>query len=454
VTTLSAGRGLLGPLFSSDAVSAAFDDAATIQAILDVEAALARAQAKVGLIPQSAVAPIAAACRAEAYDIDALGRQAALAGNTAIPLVKALTAAVRAADQDAARYVHWGATSQDIQDSGLVLQIRAALGPLHRDIERLELALVALATRYAADPMPGRTWLQHAAPITFGLKAAGYLSTLRRAKRRLQAAGQTALVLQLGGAAGTLASLGERGIEVSQALAQELDLALPALPWHGARDRLVDLACALGVLTGALGKMARDLSLMMQTDVGEAFEPAAAGKGGSSTMPHKRNPVGCAVTLAAAIRVPPLVATMLAAMPQEHERGLGGWHAEWETLPEIFRLASGALAQMAAAFEGLEVDTTTMRADLDKTHGLLMAEAVSMALADHIGKAQAHHLIETASRRALSDGVGLAEALSAMPEATRHLSPEALAQVMRPEAYLGAAAAFIQRVLAEDDPHL
>jgi 3-carboxy-cis,cis-muconate cycloisomerase len=450
--TSEPGRGLFGSLFSAEAVSAAFDDRATIQAMLDVEAALARAQAKVGLIPQSAVAPIAAACAAEAYDIDALGRAAALAGNTAIPLVKALTEAVRAADEDAARYVHWGATSQDIQDCGLVLQIRAALAPLDSDLQRLELALARLAARHAADPLPGRTWLQHAAPITFGLKAAGYLSALRRARRRLRDAGEASLVLQFGGAAGTLASLGERGMEVSQSLAQELDLALPALPWHAARDRLVDLACTLGVLTGGLGKMARDLSLLMQTDVGEAFEPAAAGKGGSSTMPHKRNPVGCAVALAAAIRVPPLVATMLAAMPQEHERGLGGWHAEWETLPEIFRLTSGALAQMATAFEGLEVDTATMRADLDKTHGLLMAEAASMALAEHVGKAQAHHLVETASRRALADGSSLAEALSAMPEATRHLSADALTQILRPEGYLGAAAAFIQRVLADDGP--
>jgi 3-carboxy-cis,cis-muconate cycloisomerase len=300
--------------------------------------------------------------------------------------------------------------------------------------------------------MAGRTWLQHASPITFGLKAAGYLSALGRAKRRLQEAGDRAMALQFGGAAGTLASLGDRGLEVAQVLAQDLDLALPALPWHAARDRLVDVGCALGVLTGGLGKMARDLSLLMQTDVGEAFEPAAAGKGGSSTMPHKRNPVGCAVALAAAIRVPPLVATLLAAMPQEHERGLGGWHAEWQSLPDIFRLTSGALAQMATAFEGLEVDTAAMRADLDKTHGLLMAEAVSMALAEQIGKAAAHHLVETASRRALADGCSLAEALGAMPEATRCLSAEALAELMRPEGYLGAAAAFIQRALAEDDP--
>jgi 3-carboxy-cis,cis-muconate cycloisomerase len=448
---INPGRGLFGPLFSADAVSAAFDDAATVQAMLDVEAALARAQARVGLIPQSAVAPIAAACTAQRYDIDALGQAAALAGNTAIPLVKALTQAVQAADEDAARYVHWGATSQDIQDSGLVLQVRAALAPIYSDIHRLELALATLAERHAADPMPGRTWLQHAAPITFGLKAAGYLSALRRVKRRLREAGEAAFVLQFGGATGALASLGARGIEVSDALGQELNLVVPALPWHAARDRLVDLACALGLLTGCLGKMARDLSLLMQTDVAEAFEPAAAGKGGSSTMPHKRNPVGCAVALAAAIRVPPLVATLLAAMPQEHERGLGGWHAEWETLPEIFRLTSGALAQMATAFQGLEVDTARMRADLDKTHGLLMAEAASMALAEQIGKAQAHHLVETASRRALADGGSLAEALSALPEATRHLSPEALAKVMRPEGYLGAAAAFIQRALAEDD---
>jgi 3-carboxy-cis,cis-muconate cycloisomerase len=449
--TPHAGRGLFGPLFSAEGVSAAFDDAATVQAMLDVEAALARAEAKAGLIPQSAVAPIEYACRVERYDIDALGRAAALAGNTAIPLVKALTQTVAADDEEAARFVHWGATSQDIQDCGLVLQLRAALGPLYGDIRRLEVGLATLAARHAEDPMPGRTWLQHAAPITFGLKAAGYLSMLRRAKWRLRAAGDAALVLQFGGAAGTLASLGARGIEVSQALAAELNLRLPALPWHAARDRLVDLACALGILTGGLGKMARDLSLLMQTDVAEAFEPAAAGKGSSSTMPHKRNPVGCAVALAAAIRTPPLVATLLAAMPQEHERGLGGWHAEWETLPEIFRLTSGALAQMATAFEGLEVDTAAMRADLDQTHGLLMAEAAAMALAEQIGKAQAHHLVETASRRALADGDNLADVLGAMPEATRHLSADALATIMRPQGYLGATAAFIQRALEEDD---
>jgi 3-carboxy-cis,cis-muconate cycloisomerase len=419
--------------------------------MLDVEAALARALATVGLIPQSVVGPICDACTVERYDIEAIGRRAALAGNTAIPLVKALTDAVRATNEDAARYVHWGATSQDIQDSGLILQIRAAWTPLHLDIRRLERALAALAERHAEDPMPGRTWLQHAAPITFGLKAAGYLSALRRAKRRLRDARDAACVLQFGGAAGTLASLGERGIEVSEALGQALDLSVPALPWHAARDRLVDLACALGVLTGVLGKMARDLSLLMQTDVGEAFEPAAAGKGGSSTMPHKRNPVGCAIALSAAIRVPPLVATLLAAMTQEHERGLGGWHAEWETLPEIFRLTSGALAQMATAFEGLEVDVAAMRANLDKTHGLLMAEAVSMTLAERIGKAEAHHLVETASRRAVAQGCSLADALAAMPEATQHLSPTALAEVMQPERYLGAATAFIQRALEEGD---
>ena len=339
---------------------------ARLQGMLDFEAALARAEASIGLFPRCAAdVHRPAPAEADLFDIAALARDTAQAGNPAIPMVKQLTALVAKHDPAAARFVHWGATSQDAIDTGLVLQIRAGLAGIEPDLQRLTAALAALAETHAKTVMIGRTLLQQAVPVTFGLKAAGWLAAVERTRARLAAAGRAAQVLQFGGAAGTLAALGDRGLDVAAALAKELDLALPELPWHGHRDRLVDVAAALGLLVGTLGKMARDLSLLMQTEVAEAFEPAGQGRGGSSTMPHKRNPIACAVALAAATRVRHLVATLLAAMPQEQERGLGGWHAEWETLPEIFLLASGALHHMADAIAGLTLDTERMRDNID-----------------------------------------------------------------------------------------
>jgi 3-carboxy-cis,cis-muconate cycloisomerase len=259
-------------------------------------------------------------------------------------------------------------------------------------------------------------------------------------------------VLQFGGAAGTLASLGERGLDVAAELAKVLALDLPDLPWHSYRDRLADLAAALGLLVGALGKIARDIALLMQTEVGEAAEPAGPERGGSSTMPHKRNPIGCAVTLAAAQRVPQLVATVLAAMSQEHERGLGGWHAEWETIPEIFLLASGALRHMTEAVAGLTIDPVRMRENLEATCGLIMAEAVMMALGDRIGRIEAHHLVEASCRRAVEQGAHLRDVLAQDPAVTAHLPPDALDRLFAPGAYLGVAERFVQRVLAARKP--
>ena len=348
--------------------------------MLDFEAALARAQARLGVIPAAAAPAIAARAEAELFDVAAIGRAAARAGNPAIPLVRRLTALVAEHDEPAARFVHWGATSQDAMDTGLVLQLRAFLGPLEADLGRLAAGLARLAEEHRDTAMVGRTWLQQALPTTFGLKAAGWLDAVGRHRQRLAELRPRLLVVQLGGAAGTLASLGGRGLEVADALAGELGLAAPALPWHGARDRVAELAAWLGLLVGTLGKVARDWSLMTQTEVGEVLEPAGEGRGGSSTMPHKRNPVAAAAVLAAAVRAPGLVATMLSAMVQEHERGLGGWHAEWETLPELAVLAAGALRQAAETVEGLEVDRGRMRANLGLTRGLIMAEAVQMAL--------------------------------------------------------------------------
>ncbi|TWB39750.1 3-carboxy-cis,cis-muconate cycloisomerase [Nitrospirillum pindoramense] len=444
--------GMLDPLFRGSPVDAVFTDAATVQGMLDVEAALARAETGLGVIPPGADSAIAAQCQAGHFDLDALARSAAKAGNTAIPLVKALTARVAAADRDASRFVHWGATSQDVMDTGLVLQIRQAVALVDHDLGALEGHLARLAERHAETPLAARTWMQQALPTTFGLKAAGWMAAVARVRRAVAAAGHDCRVVQFGGAAGTLAALGDRGLEVAAALAHELDLALPDLPWHGHRDRLVALGAALGLVAGVLGKMARDLSLLMQTEVGEAFEPAEVGKGGSSAMPHKRNPVACAVALSAANRVPPLVATLFAAMPQEHERGLGGWHAEWETLPEIFRLVGGSLRVMVDTMAGLEVDAGRMRANLDITHGLLMSESVVMALGEALGRGPAHSLVEKASRQAVAEGRSLGEVLVALPEVTTHLSPEQLAAALDPAHYLGMAPHFVARALAARTP--
>ena len=443
---------MLSPLFATEAMAAVFSDRARLQGMLDFEAALARAEAAVGLIPAAAADVIVRNCLADRFDPIVLARESAAAGNPAIPMVKHLTAHVAEEDAAAARFVHWGATSQDAMDTGLVLQMRAGLASLEPDLLRLSDDLAKLAASHATTPMAGRTLLQQAVPVTFGLKAAGWLSAVERSRMRLAAARRAALVLQFGGAAGTLSSLGDQGLDVAAELATALDLVLPDLPWHGHRDRLVDLAAALGLLVGTLGKMARDISLLMQTEVAEASEPAGQGRGGSSTMPHKRNPIGCAVTLAAATRVPHLVATLFAALPQEHERGLGGWHAEWETVPEVFLLASGALRHVADAVAGLTIDAARMRENLDTTHGLIMAEAAMMALGDRIGRLEAHHLVEEACRRAVDEGSHLRDVLARDPAVTAHLSPDALDRLFAPDAYLGVAERFVQRVLAARKP--
>jgi 3-carboxy-cis,cis-muconate cycloisomerase len=444
---------LLGPLFGTAESMAAFSDASRLQGMLDFEAALARAQARHGVIPAAAAAAIEAKARAELFDLERLASAAARAGNTAIPLVKQLTSLVAEGDAEAAGFVHWGATSQDAMDTGLVLQLRQFLSSLEGDLARLADALAQLAEAHRGTIMVGRTWLQHALPITLGLKAAGWLDAVERHRQRLAELKPRLLVVQLGGAAGTLASLGERGIEVAAALAGELALGAPDAPWHGERDRLGELAAWLGLLTGTLGKIARDVSLMMQTDVGEAFEPAGEGRGGSSTMPHKRNPVACAVVLSAAVRAPQLVATMLAGMVQEHERGLGGWHAEWETLPELAILTAGALRWTAETMTGIEVDERRMRANLDSTHGLIMAEAVQMALGARIGRQTAHKLLEQASRRALAEGTHLREVLKAEPAVTAHLGAEEIDRLLDPVGYTGSTHAIIDRVLAARSIH-
>lgn len=440
---------LFDAYFTAPAMRAIFCDQGRVQGMLDFEAALARAEARVGLIPREAVAPIEAACRADFYDFSALAQAIATAGNSAIPLVKALGKRIAAASPEAERYVHLGATSQDAMDSGLVLQLRAAIGLIEADLAALGDALAEQAERHADTPLAGRTWLQQATPVTLGMKLASLLGAVTRHRQRLAELKPRLLCLQFGGASGSLAALGEQAWPVAEALAVELSLNLPDQPWHTQRDRLVEFASLLGLVAGTLGKLGRDLSLLMQTEAGELFEPAAPGKGGSSTMPHKRNPVSAAVLIGAATRAPGLVATLFAAMPQEHERSLGLWHAEWESLPELCCLVSGALQHALLVVPGLEVDAARMRHNLDLTQGLVLAEAVSIALAQRIGRDAAHHRVEQCCRQAVKEGAHLRAVLGACAEVTAELSAAELDRLLDPAHYLGQARRWVDRALAE-----
>lgn len=435
-------------LTSTDALIAVFSPHATVQRMLDVEAALARALAAVGVIPAGAAGPIEAACHADRIDANALTASAVRAGNLAIPLVKQLTALVAEEAPDAAKYVHWGATSQDVIDTAMVLQLRDAFALIETELTALANVLARQAERHRATPMVGRTWLQQALPMTLGLKFAQWLDAIERHRLRFALLRERAFVLQFGGAAGTLASLGEKADAVAQALAHELALPLPALPWHTQRDRLAETATTFGLLTGTLGKIARDVSLQMQTEVGEFAEPSGAGKGGSSTMPHKRNPVGCAAVLTAAARVPGLVATVLAAMVQEHERALGGWQAEWEALPDIARLAGGALANVIEIVDGLEVDADRLAANLYLTRGLILAEAAMLSLGESMGRLQAHRLVEQAAREAVASGRSLRDVLADDANVMAQLGTQRLDAIFDPANYAGNSTAFVDAVLA------
>lgn len=439
---------LLGPFFASAKMHALLSGKSMLQRMLDVEAALAVAEAAARVIPRTAVAPIAAACDAKRYDVEAIGAAAANAGNVAIPLVKALTAEVAKRNKDAARFVHWGATSQDIIDTATVLALREAAALLDRDLLRAIKGFVSLAKKHRKTVMPGRTWLQQALPTTFGLKAAEYAASLSRARIRIGEAVFEASVLQFGGAAGTLAALGSKGGAVVRALGKELALTVPPAPWHAHNDRIVSAASTIAIAIGECGKIARDVSLLMQTEIAEAFEPAAAGRGGSSTMPQKRNPVLSAQILTAANIAPGLVSSLLSGLVQEQERGLGGWQASWLTLPQLLLIASGAFERTAEIAAGIEVDKARMRANLDLSNGAVMAEAVQFALGEKLGRMEAHELLARASKQSASEDKHLNEILRAMPEVSRKLTPKKLEDVFDPARYLGETEKFIDAALA------
>lgn len=447
--------GLTESIFCDAALLRIFSAENTLRQMLRVEVALARAEAQCGVIPHDAAHIIHAVACAEdidIWDMDGIASAAVQAGNIAIPFVKQLTAAVAKTDAGAARFVHWGATSQDILDTALILQLREALAVLDDTLLAAQRACATLAAAHRNTIMVGRTWLQHALPTTFGVKAAGWLEALGRSRARLRRAALQCEVLQFGGAAGTLASFGSAAPAVCEALARELELASPDMPWHTHRDRLAEVATTLGVLAGTLGKIARDVSLMAQTEIGEVTEPAAQGRGGSSTMPHKRNPVGCAAVLTVAVRVPGLVSTILSGMVQEHERALGGWQAEWETLPQIVALTGGALRHLTGVLDGLEVDASRMAENLDLTQGLILAEAFMLALGPHIGRLQAHELVEKATKDAVRRNCALRtamdDALNADATTRGLLDADTLDRLARPDNYLGEAAAIVDRVLA------
>ncbi len=438
----------LGPFFSTEAMAAIFSDRARIQAMLDVEAALARAEAACGIIPQTAVPAICAAADADRFDLDALGREALNSGNLAVPLVKQLTARVAGSDAEAARWVHWGSTSQDIVDTGLVLQMRLGFHLIDDQLVRLCDRLADLAEAHAATPMIARTLMQQATPSSFGLKAAGWLSACNRALHRQREVAPRVLVLQCGGAAGNLAALHPDGPKLADALAADLGLAVPDLPWHSQRDRIAETGCALAITISSLGKFARDLALMAQTEIGEVREPAGEGRGGSSAMPHKTNPVACARIIAIAHRAPGLAATLLAAMDQEHERGLGGWQSEWEVLPDLFLLTAGALDAGLLLAEQGAFDTDRMRVNLHMTSGLVMAEAAAISLGRKIGNSDAHRLMARASRISASEKKPLRDCLTADPELRVHFSAAELDTLFTPENHLGAAPELIARAVA------
>jgi 3-carboxy-cis,cis-muconate cycloisomerase len=425
---VSDSGGLFGEVLARGRVREAVGDRAWLQAMLDVEAALARAQAAAGVIATEHAEAIGAACRAERYDVDALGVEAAAVGNPAAPLVRALRAQVGG---PAAGDVHLGATSQDVVDSAAMLVARRALEALLDDLGGAAEAAARLASEHRATVMAGRTLLQQAVPITFGLKAAGWLVALDEAGQRLDAVRRTRLAAQLGGAAGTLAALGDAGVDVLARFARELELVEPVVPWHTARTRVAELAAALGECSGVVAKVAGDVVLLAQTEVGEVREGGEGTRGGSSTMPHKRNPVAAISALAGARQAPGLVANLLAAMEHEHERAAGAWHAEWAPLRELLRSTGSAAAWLRECLAELEVDPARMRANLDEA---VLAERVAGA----IGRPDAGDLV----RDALAAGRPLADV------AREHLDEAEAAHVLDPATYLGATDQLIDRALS------
>ncbi|HVB23883.1 MAG TPA: 3-carboxy-cis,cis-muconate cycloisomerase [Ktedonobacteraceae bacterium] len=431
-------------LFSTPEMSSTFSSEAHVRGMLVFEAALARAEARAGIIPQEAAIGIAASCKVELFDIPALYREAASAGTPAIPLVRLLTARI---EGDARQYVHWGATSQDAIDTAIMLQMRDGLDLLVEGLLAICAVCAALAEQHRQTLMVGRTLLQQALPITFGLKAARWLALVVRQVHALRACRKQTLAVQLGGAAGTLAAFGDKGLLVLKLVAEELSLPVPDLPWHAERDRIAEIATALGIVSGAMAKIAEDVVLLAQTEVGEASEGTAPGKGGSSAMPQKHNPVDATGAIASARLAIGVVPVILAAMAQEHERAVGGWQVEWSAIPDLFRFTASAVNRVHSAVDGLKVFPERMQANLNLTGGLIMAESLTMALAPHLGRPDAQRIVQATCEQAVKSGVDLRQVVMEHAQVRAVLSPAEIDLALDPAQYLGSTDAFINRAL-------
>jgi len=434
-------------IFSTEAMRRVFSDEQRTAYYLEIEAALARVQGRLGIIPGEAAREIEAKCRIENIDLNKLKQQTERIGYPILGVVQQIVAICA---KGLGEWCHWGATTQDITDTATVMQIRAALDLVEADMEKIAAALAGLARRYRLTPMAGRSNLQQAVPITFGFKAASLLAAFQRHRQRLAQLRPRVLVGEFAGAAGTLASLGADGLNVQAALMDELRLGQPEIAWHTVRDRIGEVACFLGLLTGTLGKIAMDVKLLMQTEVAEVFEPFAEGRGSSSTMPQKRNPISSLYIHATAALVRQHAAALLEAAVADHERSTGPWEIEWIALPEIFLLAAGALAQTRIMVEGLEVDVARMRENLDMTHGTIVSEAVMMGLGPYLGRQRAHDLVYDICREVALTGVPLIDLLARNPEISRHLGRAELERMVDPANYLGLAGDMVDRVLASE----
>jgi 3-carboxy-cis,cis-muconate cycloisomerase len=432
-------------IFSTEAMRRVFSDENRIQKYLDFEAGLARAQARLGIIPQEACDEIVRHCNVAEFDIARIKAQTERIGYPVLPVVQQLVALCR---DGRGEWCHWGATTQDITDSATIMQIREALVLVEAELDGISDALAALAKKYRDTPMAGRSNLQQAVPITFGYKMATMLAGFERQKQRLAELRARILVFEFGGAAGTLSSLGRDGLKVQVELAKELKLAQPEIAWHTVRDRIAEAGCFLGLATGLCGKIAFDVKLMMQTEVEEIYEPFHEGRGSSSTMPQKRNPISSVYITALTSVVRQQVAALLDAMVEDHERATGPWEIEWIVLPEIFCLSAGALAQTAFVLTGLQVDEKKMRANLDITRGLIVSEAVMMGLGPHLGRQYAHDLVYDICRKVIATGRPLLDLLAEDQEIAKHMTREELAKLVDPANYLGVAGEMVDRVLA------
>ena len=433
--------------FGTAKMRALFSDHALVQRYIDVEVALAKAEARTGVIPAEAAEVIARESQIERIDFDHMREETDIVGYPILPLVHQLVGMCG----DAGRYVHWGATTQDIMDTAVALQVRDALDSIDGDIRELRGILADLAKQHRDTPMAGRTHLQQALPITFGYKAAIWLAMFDRHQQRLAQLRSRVAVVEFGGAAGTLASLGNtlgnKGFEVQQALAEELNLGVPATTWHVARDGFAEAINWLALVTGSLGKIAIDIMIMASNEFAEVYEPFVKGRGASSTMPQKRNPISSELMLAAAKAVRQHAGLMVDAMIQDFERATGPWHAEWIAIPESFILTSGALHQAKFALGGLIVDTERMKHNLGISKGLIVAEAAMMQMAPFTGRQQAHDIVYDACRTVNEQGGTLAEALAALPEVTRHFDRDAIERMTDPANYLGLAPRMVDRAL-------